>query len=217
MIYYFSLEGNIAAGKSTLINKLQTELLHINSLPVVYLKEPVDLWQTLRNDSLDDNILEKFYKDKSRYAFTFQVAVMTTLRAQLRDIQVRYTDCILITERSIHAGFHVFSNMLFDEGHLQKFEYDILDSLYQELSSYVDIMGIIYLDVPVEVCYDRIIKRGRPGETIELHYLNQLEKYYKRFTSDFKTLEIHDGGFDTIKLIRDYIFETTSIDYLSKC
>ena len=113
MIYHFALDGSIGAGKSTLIEQLKTNMLNINQLPVVYLPEPVELWQSLRNGVFDDNIIEKFYKDQSKYSFTFQVMALTTLRSQLRDIQNRYTDCILITERSnVYQYVRVCSNVV---------------------------------------------------------------------------------------------------------
>ena len=80
--------------------------------------------------------------------------------------------------------------MLYDDNKMEKYEFDILNMLFDELTSEIDILGIIYLDVPVEVCYDRIIKRGRPGETIELYYLNQLERYYKNYLKNMQTLKL---------------------------
>lgn len=216
MIYHFALDGSIGAGKSTLIEQLKTNMLNVNQLPVVYLPEPVDLWQSLRNDVFDDNIIEKFYKNQSKYSFTFQVMALTTLRSQLRDIQSRYTECILITERSMYTSMYVFAQMLNDDNKMEKYEFDILNMLFDELTSEYDILGIIYLDVPVEVCYDRIIKRGRPGETIDLYYLNQLERYYKNYIKNMNTLEITDNETNKIDKIRSFIFERTTIEFLNR-
>ena len=40
----------------------------------------------------------------------------------------------------------------------------------------------IFLKVPAQVCYERILKRNRPNEKIDIDYLYELEKYYYNFT-----------------------------------
>lgn len=207
MIYHFSLEGNIASGKSTLIEKLKSELLNVNQLPVVFLTEPVEKWEKL-------GILEQFYKDKERYSFTLQVTVLTTLKDQLDKIKEQFTDCILITERSLFASMNVFAELLFNEGKLSTVEYDILKLFFDNLTKDVHLSGVIYLDTPANVCYDRFVKRARIGEIIELDYLNDLEKYYLEFIKSQNALVVQCDNYDGI---RDYLFERTSMEFLSRC
>ena len=59
----FILEGNIGAGKSTFLSLIK-ELL-----PVQIVYEPVEKWQHV---GAGENILEKFYTDTHRWAYTFQ-------------------------------------------------------------------------------------------------------------------------------------------------
>lgn len=206
-IYHFSLEGNIAAGKSTLIKKLKTELLNVNQLPVVYLSEPVKLWE-------DIGILEHFYKDKERYSFTFQITVMTTLKEQLDRIREQYDNCILITERSIFTTMEVFAQLLFDEGKLSNLEYAVLKVMYDNITKGMQLSGIIYLNTPTNECYDRFVKRARPGEAIELDYLVQLETYYLEFIKTQNSFICEDGN---VRNIRNFLFDRTSMEFLSKC
>ena len=63
MVYIFNVEGNIGSGKSTLVRILEKELKSINSIPIVYVQEPVDEWSTIK-DKHGETILEKFYRDQ---------------------------------------------------------------------------------------------------------------------------------------------------------
>ena len=174
MIYLFSIEGNIGAGKSTLIRKLEKELITVNQFQVKFLSEPVDLWSSIRNSVFDKNILELFYEDQTKYSFPFQVLVLTTLAKQIKEIKSENKDCILITERSLFASMEVFTKMLLENKKLQKYEFDILYMLFEQLTDDLELCGIIYLDKPVDICYTRILKRGRSGETIDKDYLTKL-------------------------------------------
>ena len=54
-----SIEGNLGAGKSTLLSMLDVSVI----------KEPVDQWENTSGGS----ILERYYHDPKRWAFTFQL------------------------------------------------------------------------------------------------------------------------------------------------
>ena len=56
-----SIEGNIGAGKSTLMRRLKTVL----DCPVIL--EPVDLWTSVHGE----NALATYYSDVCRYAFSY--------------------------------------------------------------------------------------------------------------------------------------------------
>ncbi len=60
-----SLDGNIGAGKSTLLNAIRERISEIN-----YVDEPVGQWTVLKNTE-GKNLLELFYEDKKRWAYTF--------------------------------------------------------------------------------------------------------------------------------------------------
>ena len=59
----YSLQGNIAAGKSTLLDILDD--LRFDVVP-----EPITKWQ--QTTSAGGNLLELFYNDTERWAYTFQ-------------------------------------------------------------------------------------------------------------------------------------------------
>ena len=82
----YSFEGNIGSGKSTLITLLEKEkkLCDYFLNNIVYLHEPVDVWATIK-DHNDVTILEKFYEDQEKYAFSFQMMAYISRIAQLRN------------------------------------------------------------------------------------------------------------------------------------
>ncbi|MEW5310946.1 MAG: hypothetical protein WDW38_002697 [Sanguina aurantia] len=76
-----SLEGNISAGKSTLLNIIKQNTSDIgDDLTVV--PEPVEKWQSLDAGGSKVNMLDEFYKAPERYAYTFQNYVFLTRMTQ---------------------------------------------------------------------------------------------------------------------------------------
>lgn len=65
-----SIEGNIGSGKSTLLKRLRELEPHWT-----FVDEPVDSWLTIRNEQ-GESLLEVFYKDIQRWAYTFQNAAV---------------------------------------------------------------------------------------------------------------------------------------------
>ena len=63
-----SIDGNIGSGKSTLINILKDEFRFDEN--IIFLDEPVNEWLQINDGTT--NILDYFYNDKKRWAYTFQ-------------------------------------------------------------------------------------------------------------------------------------------------
>src|SRR5689334_17218268 len=85
-----SIEGNIGAGKKRLLRVLES---HFGEENVEIIQEPVDLWTNCNGQ----NLLEEYYKDPTRYAYTFQsVALVTRMMLQTKP----QTKPIRILERS---------------------------------------------------------------------------------------------------------------------
>jgi deoxyadenosine/deoxycytidine kinase len=59
-----SLDGNIGAGKSTLLAEIRNKLHDVHIVD-----EPVGQWTALKNAE-GKNLLELFYEDKRRWAYT---------------------------------------------------------------------------------------------------------------------------------------------------
>jgi len=175
-----SIEGNIGAGKSTSVEKLQQYIESIDaSRNIVFLREPVDIWESIK-DKNGENILEKFYKDQHRHAFPFQVMAYATRIALLRKAISENPTCkAIICERSLAADKHIFAKMLHDDGVIEPIHYQIYQKFCGELADEFGLDGIVYIDVGAEVCHERISKRSRQGESvISLDYLQKCDSYH---------------------------------------
>ena len=180
MVHLFTIEGNIGSGKSTLISKL-TKYNHI-----VFLPEPVDIWNTIR-DSAGITILENFYKDPQRYAFSFQMMAYISRLSLLRKAMRADPDAIIITERSIWTDRYIFAKMLYDDHKISNIDYSIYLKWFDEFITDIHLSGIIYVKTNPTICQERIILRNRVGETIPLDYSINCHKYHEEWLTSSTT------------------------------
>jgi deoxyadenosine/deoxycytidine kinase len=96
-----SIEGNIGAGKTTVIHKIEQFLKETNNTRIRVLKEPVDLWSTIKDEN-NETILEKFYKDQKTYAFPFQILAFMTRLSEIKKMLATYPDCEVLLLSLIH-------------------------------------------------------------------------------------------------------------------
>ena len=82
MARLISIEGNIGSGKSTLIKNLKKSFN--DNQDIIFLTEPVDVWNTIV-DSSGETILEKYYHNQEKYAFSFQMMAYITRLTQLKE------------------------------------------------------------------------------------------------------------------------------------
>jgi len=180
-----SVEGNIGAGKSTIIEKMQESF---ESEEIVFIREPVDIWEKMKDPDDGENILVKFYKDPDMYAFSFQVMAYTTRVSLLVNAVCENPDAkVIICERSLDADRNIFVKMLRDEGKIKNIEYQIYNQLFQEYVKNLNgkifhLSGIIYIDADPEICEARVMKRAREGESnIPLDYLKSCRMYHQKW------------------------------------
>jgi len=169
-----SIEGNIGSGKSTLLAKLQ-EIYGIDT-SICFLQEPVNIWDTIKDDA-GVSILEKYYADQKRYAFSFQMMAYISRISLMREaLQKNYK--VIIIERSVYTDSAVFAKMLFDDKKIEEIEYKIYMRWVNEFIADFPPVKYIYVRAEPDVCYQRILKRGRQGEVIPLDYLQNCHKYH---------------------------------------
>jgi len=166
-----SLDGNIGVGKTTLLDHIQKRFPD-----VIIVKEPVDVWSQLK-DEQGSSLLELFYKDKRRYAFTFQQAAMLSRLLLLQKaVAEAKPGSLILTERSVLTDRFVFAEMLKASGDLSKLEKDLYDQWYNAFAAQLPITGIVYITTSVDTAFDRIQTRARDGEaTISKEYLKALD------------------------------------------
>jgi deoxyadenosine/deoxycytidine kinase len=196
-----SIEGNIGSGKSTILEKLQDFMKDNNR--IVFLKEPVDIWETIKDTNTGENILQKFYKNQDKYAFPFQVMAYASRLSMIRNTIKNSTDIdIIICERSLAADKHIFAKMLYDDGKIEDVEYQIYGKWFDCFVCEFQIEQIIFMDTTPEICHFRISKRARLGENIiPLEYLDNCHKYHKdMFAKEMKCPIVRlEGNIDTEK------------------
>ena len=210
----FSIEGNIGSGKSTFIAKLKSKVKHINGIPVVYVPEPVEEWESIK--SIDGkNMIELFYSDPKQYAFTFQMMAYITRLAYLKREMKKYPDCILISERSLLADYHVFARMLYNSKDISQEEYQIYVSWFNEFLEDVVMSGIIYLKTDPKVCFERCTSRARKGEnTISLEYLTTCSNMHDTWINNqcYNILELSDNSEEEIEEVEIFIYDEIEED-----
>jgi deoxyadenosine/deoxycytidine kinase len=163
----FVVEGNIAAGKSTLLDLIQK-----NFSNVLVLQEPLEKWTNVSGE----NLLKLFYKDPKRWTFTFEFYTMFTKLCALQKALTSDAE-IIVMERSIYSD-KVFMAISEYYKKCNKVESEIFKEVYEKfLQNYVGLNGVIYLDTRAEICLERIKQRGREEEKdIDLEYLINLDK-----------------------------------------
>ena len=125
----FSIEGNIGAGKSTLIELLKDKL--VNDENIIFVSEPLDMWQNIQ-DNNGVNMLTKFYENQDKYAFPFQVmAFATRLLKMKNEMKKKPKAKIIICERSLEADYNIFAKMLHDDGKIETINYNVYLQFYE--------------------------------------------------------------------------------------
>lgn len=166
----FMLEGNIGAGKSTFLRLIQNS---ISNADIIF--EPTDQWQHVGPDG---NILDLFYKDTPRWAYTFQsYAFITRVKAQVDALTNPHGNAVQVMERSVYCDRYCFARNCFEAGTMSNVEWQIYKEWFDWLiASHVPTpSGFIYLRTEPEVCYKRLLKRNRSEESgVPLSYLHSL-------------------------------------------
>jgi len=206
-----SLDGNIGAGKSTLLAQIRAEIPEIHVVD-----EPVGQWTALQ-DANGKNLLELFYEDKKRWAYTFQNCAILT---RLQNIQeaVNHVNTttsgpqVILTERSVLTDKYVFAQMLRDTGFLDPMEWELYNRWFTLFHTQHPVTGIIYLSTGSTTSKERIQIRNRQGEDkISLDYLDALDAQHKQWVENTElpvlTLSTEPGSSqqENLQQIREFM------------
>jgi len=164
----FIVEGNIGAGKSTFLRLVQERL------PVQIVYEPHTKWQKVDDK---ENLLDKFYQDTTRWAYTFQSYAFVTrvVEQQRKARENKYG--VQVLERSVYSDRYCFAKNCFEMGTLSKLEWTLYREWFEWLiDNYATKpTGFIYLKTDPKVCYERLKHRARAEESeVPLSYLEKL-------------------------------------------
>jgi deoxyadenosine/deoxycytidine kinase len=202
-----SVEGNIGAGKTTFLERLQREWPD-----VTVIMEPVGMWMSVK-DSSGKSLLDYFYEDKKRWSYTFQTCAFLTRMMDTERVLATVAaeksgsnsnPVVVITERSVLTDRYVFADMLRKDGTMNELEYDLYCRWFDRYASGVPVRGIIHLETDPGTSLGRIGVRGRTAEAgICLDYLEALEAQHQSWLSTTSLpvyrLCANDGGLEELK------------------
>jgi len=161
------IDGNIGAGKSTILNKLKDK-------GYLVFEEDLSNWGTL---------LECFYQDPKRWMCSLQIKILASMRSQYDRMQAHRGSAYVFIERS------PISTMIFVENgvnnqFLTKDEETLIYDIYARLFWKPDLS--FYINTDVDTCFNRMRLRNRKCEqNVDKNYLNFLHKgYIKKYKSE---------------------------------
>ena len=195
-----SVEGNIGSGKSTLV-KLLKEKLPCDKF--YFLQEPVKEWEKIKDEN-NITILEKFYNDQNKYAFSFQMMAYISRLAMLKKAIKEFPDHIIITERCLNTDRFVFAKMLHDDKKIEKINYNIYLKWFDNFINECKIDYHIYVKVNPKICFERIKIRNREGENIPIEYLIKCDNYHNDWLDSMDNVLIINNELDNNNMQYDF-------------
>lgn len=171
----YIVEGNIGVGKSTFLKLISKNLPEVAVLP-----EPTENWT---NQVFGQSLLDNFYKDPKRWAYTLEtLAMICRARDHIREQKKNLTN--LVMERSIYSGHYCFALNGYQSGFFTEIEWKIYNEWVDFLltKKCQAPLGFIYLRAEPEVCMRRIQKRSRESEvSISFEYIKQIHYWHEKF------------------------------------
>ena len=185
---YIVIEGPIGVGKTSLANKLAAEFDS----------------ELLLEKANENPFLASFYQNPKQYALSTQLHFLLQRAQQVQDF--RQADMF---RRAYVADFMVDKDRLFARMTLDKEELALYEQIYTHLTLDAPRPDlVIYLQAPVSVLRERIVRRGISYEQqIRDDYLLRLAESYTRFFYDYDDsalLTINTQSVDLINNADDY-------------
>ncbi|KAJ6817307.1 uncharacterized protein M6B38_412185 [Iris pallida] len=183
----FCVEGNISVGKTTFLHRIANETLELRDL-VEIVPEPIDKWQDVGPDHF--NILDAFYAEPQRYAYTFQNYVFVTRVMQEKESSGGIKPLRLM-ERSVFSDRMVFVRAVHEANWMNEMEISIYDSWFDPVVSSLPGLipdGFIYLRASPDTCHKRMMMRKREEEGgVTLDYLRGLHEKHESWLFPFQS------------------------------
>lgn len=195
---HIGIAGNIGCGKTTLTRMLSQ---HYGWTP--------------KYESVTYNpYLEDYYKDIERWSYNLETYFLAQRFQDLIDINK--SDDVIIQDRTILEGVHIFVANNKSMGNLSDRDFDTYMHLFNLMMSMVrepDLL--IYLKSSVPTLVSQIQKRGREYEkSISIEYLSNLNERYDKWISEYKgkVLVIEADDLDFEHRPEDFAAITDKID-----
>ena len=195
---HIGIAGNIGCGKTTLTRMLSE---HYGWTP--------------KYESVTYNpYLEDYYKDIERWSYNLETYFLAQRFQDL--LEIANSDDVIIQDRTILEGVHIFVANNKAMGNLSDRDYDTYMQIFTLMMSMVKEPDLlIYLKSSVPHLVSQIQKRGREYEkSISIEYLNNLNERYDKWISEYpgKVLVIEADDMDFENRPGDFAQITDKID-----
>ncbi len=183
---FIVVAGNIGSGKTTL-TKMLCERLNLKPF----------------YESVEDNpYLSDFYADMNRWSFPLQIYFLSH-RFQTHKM-IEQSGASAVQDRSIYEDAHIFARALFEQGDLDKRDYESYLRLYHSMTEHLRYPTLmIFLKRSLPKLKERIQLRGRGYEqSIPSDYLERLNGYYHDWYEGYtggKALHVDTDDLDFIE------------------
>ena len=206
-----TIEGNIGAGKSTFVNFLKDKCNNDKLSNIIFLQEPVDEWTKIKVNNV--TILEKFYQEPEKYAFSFQMMAYISRLSIIKKAVEENPKSIIISERCLLTDKNIFAKMLYDSNKIDPYSYQIYNLWFNEFFDKLPKHKHIYLKSSPSLIKSRIIKRNRKGENnIDIEYLSKCNDYHINYFCNNVDLLL-DINMDEIELFTDNLDDPDNKNY----
>lgn len=193
---YLVIEGNIGAGKTSLVNLLVKKYQGRKVL----------------EGFAENPFLPKFYEDPQRYAFAVEMFFLSERYHQLNNELLQQS---LFDQRTF-SDYFLSKSLIFARANLDSDEFDLFFKMYEIMMSQLPQPDLlVYLHREVEDLQNNIQKRGRAYETgITNDYLYRIQQSYFQFLKQqpLKMLLLDVSGKDFINDIEIFEFVCQIID-----
>ena len=188
---YIAIEGNIGAGKTTLVNKIADDF---NA-------------KTVLERFADNPFLPKFYEDQMRFAFPLEMSFLADRYQQISDDLAQFE----LFKDFIVADYHIFKSLIFAKVTLTEDEYRLYRKLFEIIYKEMKKPDLyIYLYQNTERLLQNIKLRGRDYEqNITTEYLDKINHGYLDYIKsqpELNVLIIDVSDRDFVRNQHDYTF-----------
>jgi len=217
---FIAIEGPIGVGKSALMDALEKE----------YGKQNL---YSFREELEPNPFLEKFYEDKSKYAFQTQIAFMLSRYKQYEELQksLKQPD-MFVGQRLLVSDFifeknDIFAELTIEDEHEWNLYQKMRDILLESLKKFIKPDFVVYLRAGEKTLYKRVQDRLKQTEILRLKdndgdkgitkdYLQKLAALYDRYFFHYKTSPVLIIDVNDIDFVHEASAVTAIIGYIKK-
>jgi deoxyadenosine/deoxycytidine kinase len=217
---FIAIEGPIGVGKSALMDALEKE----------YGKQNL---HSFREELEPNPFLDKFYEDKSKYAFQTQISFMLSRYKQYEELQksLKQPDMFaghrLFVSDFIFEKNDIFAELTIENEHEWKLYQKMRDILLESSKKFIKPNFVVYLRAGEKTLYKRVQDRLKQTERLRLKdsdgdkgitrdYLHKLTALYDRYFFHYKISPVLIIDVNDIDFVHGSSAISTIISYIEK-